>query len=268
MKVHFINFGSGEYLKKQSYAARKALKVGKVNSITLYNSSHLPENFKSKNKEVLNQSKGGGYWLWKPYIILDKLRSIGEGEYVFYCDTGAYPISDLSVLINELDSVNQDIMGFQLPLIEKQWTKPSLFKELDCDELKDTPQILASYILVRKTNFAIKFFEKFLDVACDKNNMLDIKLGAFVGDCIEHRHDQSIFSLLYKKYNLLPFKDPSQFGNDPSLFFKGTSDGRNMCVTPVIGNYQTLIFHYRRGNPFIQYIKYNLKRVLNFSRVL
>jgi len=40
---------------------------------------------------------------------------------------------------------------------------------------------------------------------------------------IDHRHDQSIFSVLTKKYNLLAYRDPSQWGNEDIKTYKSTS---------------------------------------------
>lgn len=39
---------------------------------------------------------------------------------------------------------------------------------------------------------------------------------------IEHRHDQSVFSLLSKKYKLQAFRDPSQFGNIAIKYFSNS----------------------------------------------
>jgi hypothetical protein len=39
----------------------------------------------------------------------------------------------------------------------------------------------------------------------------------------DHRHDQSIFSVLTKKYNLLAYRDPSQWGNKDIKTYKSTS---------------------------------------------
>lgn len=39
---------------------------------------------------------------------------------------------NVDLLINELKSANQDIMEFQIPLIELQWTKTELFKNMNC----------------------------------------------------------------------------------------------------------------------------------------
>jgi hypothetical protein len=60
---------------------------------------------------------------------------------------------------------------------------------------------------------------------CGQQNSLEFK---------DHRHDQSILSLLVKKYNIEIFRDPTQWGNSEKELFKNSS-------------YDQLFFHHR-GN--------------------
>jgi hypothetical protein len=34
----------------------------------------LATEFYQEHKQILDRNKGGGYWLWKPFIILEALR--------------------------------------------------------------------------------------------------------------------------------------------------------------------------------------------------
>ncbi len=110
-------------------------------------------------------------------------------------------------------------MGFELPLIEKQWTKKELFLNMGCDkkEYFESNQIMASYILIKKSDFSVKFFQEYLEYGCNEINISDKYDKSIQQDkiFIDHRHDQSIFSLLYKKYKLKPFKDATQIGKYP-----------------------------------------------------
>jgi hypothetical protein len=47
----------------------------------------------------------------------------------------------------------------------------------------------------------------------------------------EHRHDQSILSLLSKKYGLMAFRDPSQFGNQMIHLHPESHYGQLMIAT-------------------------------------
>ncbi|MWB94514.1 hypothetical protein GON26_09070 [Flavobacterium sp. GA093] len=89
---------------------------------------------------------------------------------------------------------------------------------MDCDNSKtiDSKQRLAGFSLWRKSDFTIKFLDEWLNFAQDERILMDeVNQLGFPNyeDFIEHRHDQSIFSLLTKKYDLKAYRDPSQFGN-------------------------------------------------------
>jgi hypothetical protein len=74
----------------------------------------------------------------------------------------------------------------------------------------------------------------------------------------DHRHDQSIFSLLSKKYDFLAFRDPSQFGNDTKEFYTNS-------------DYDQLINLDRKRNFPIhikikKYLKIQMSQIINFFR--
>ena len=241
-----------------------------------YKKEDIDAAFINKHREIINNKKGGGYWLWKPYIILKTMLNSQLGDYIFYCDSGAFPVARLDVLVKELEKNKQDVMGFELPLNEKQWTKSSVFKCLATSEninyLKNSNQILASFILFKNTKNSQGFVKEWLDVCCTKDLITDVVINdeEFL---IEHRHDQSIFSILYKINNYIIFKDPSQFGRYPYLYINDIVRKfyRNKIKTTLIelqqlkyvGEYGQVIVHYRRSNHIISLFKYILKTIIS-----
>jgi len=83
--------------------------------------------------DILTQRRGGGYWLWKPYMLFKVLRESQEGDIIFYSDAGAYFVKNVEPLLNLADE--KEIVSFQLPpdLIESTWTKRDTFKLLNVD---------------------------------------------------------------------------------------------------------------------------------------
>src|SRR5208282_2331127 len=55
-----------------------------VDFILNYRKSHIDKEFFEKNKHILSQKKGDGYWLWKPYFILKTLENAPENSTVIY----------------------------------------------------------------------------------------------------------------------------------------------------------------------------------------
>jgi hypothetical protein len=251
---------------------------GGFTNIIGYEKKDIEKEFSRNNRTILEQGRGSGYWLWKPYFIKRTLENINFDDYLFYSDSGAFFLKSVDILIEAMNNHEQDIMGFDLPLVEKQWTKKELFVNMDCtsDIYTNSNQILASYFLVKKTKFSIDFFEDFLRYSCNEINITDKFDSAFKQDSLflEHRHDQSIFSLLYKQKNLKTFKDPSQFGEWPTGYagemvlnleknkLYKLSNGRLFRQNEHDEKYKDIIFHSRRSNPLAAYFKFKLKKMV------
>lgn len=213
-----INYSDENFKKKQKYNTKTAYKKGKADRVIEYSPKDIDEKFYEKHKEILDEKRGGGYWLWKPYIILKALDEIKEGDYLFYCDSGAFYVKRIKNLVDSMERAGENIMLFELPLIEKQWTKRELFETIGCDFEKNGKenQIMATYFLIKKSLKSQRFFEKYLSYACKKNVLNDIYDAKIqCKEFLEHRHDQSLLSLLAKKENIKPFRDPSQYGMRP-----------------------------------------------------
>lgn len=208
-----------------------------VNSAKQYFDGHISyhpgmigKEFYEKNKHILTQERGGGYWLWKGYIIRDALNLVKDGDYVFYVDSGNTVIDNPQPLFDLVDKEKSGILLFENrdgTHNDKEvkggiwqnymFTKYDCFKLMDCLDEKYTHgnQIDASYILVKKNNFAVSFFEEYLNYCQDEHVITDTanKYGDNFPGFRDHRHDQSILSLLAIKYNLTLAREPSEWGN-------------------------------------------------------
>jgi hypothetical protein len=95
---------------------------------------------------------------------------------------------------------DKGILAFSMVQKTSKWTKGDCFFEINKDknDFKDSNQLLATYILFKKNNYAVHFVEKWLRL-CEKENLItdsdNIHMKNF-DDFIDHRHDQAIFSLL------------------------------------------------------------------------
>ena len=275
----FITYSDDGFIKQRNFAIFMAKLVGDFNEVIAYKPEDIDNEFYNKNKNILSQKKGGGFWLWKPYFIYKTLEKLNDGDYLFYADAGSFFLKSVDILIKELDKSSQDIMGYELPLIESQWTKKELFINMGCedDRFSQSNQIMASFFLIKKSNLSMKFFKEYLDYACDEKNVTDIFELDILQDnnFIDHRQDQSIVSLLYKKYGLKAFKDPSQRGEFPLTYGGSMENNININKLNKLKNnrlfryfeynekYKRIIYHYRRGIPQISYIKFLIKYYLN-----
>ncbi|MEL1252663.1 hypothetical protein AAEO57_02645 [Flavobacterium sp. DGU38] len=239
-EVVLINYANDLFKKSQKINSRTGKKTGSFTKIISYNPNNIDAEFRNINKKILEQKRGDGYWLWKPYFIKKTLEDLKFNDFLFYCDSGSYFVNSIEDLISLCHEKNQDIIPFELSHTESHWTKRDAFILMNCDspEYFDTKQRLASFILIKKTERSLKFMEEWLNFAEDERILTDIenKCGfENYQDFREHRHDQSIFSLLTKKYGFTAFKDPSQNGNSVEVVYPDS-------------NYKEMIVHNRKRN--------------------
>lgn len=213
-----INYANEAYRRAQKLNEKTALKWG-ADRVICYTPSDIDVEFYKKNKEILDCKRGNGYFLWKPYFLNKAYQLIQDGDYLVYTDAGSVYVNKIQYLIDCMEKEQQDIMIFSLEneLLEEKYTKRDAFVLMNCDSdyYAQTPQSIGGYVILKKSEFVEKFLKEDLFYAQDSRIITDddnvMGLDNYK-DFVAHRHDQSIWSLMSKKYRLKRFRDPSQFG--------------------------------------------------------
>ena len=101
--IYLVTYADGDaHIANQKMLAESALN-NCVDVVYMYRKEHLDDAFVAKNKKILDQKRGAGYWLWKPYVVLKTLLEVPEGAVMIYLDSGVEIVRPLGSLINELD---------------------------------------------------------------------------------------------------------------------------------------------------------------------
>ncbi len=211
---YFINYAYNRYVESQNIASKSAEKFGF--EVIKYEFKDLDEQFLDKNKKIINQKRGVGYWIWKPYLILKTLNQINMGDYLVYMDSGANLVKPVDDLLDTID--DSGILSFQLKgCPNRNWIKGDCFFAInqvdDVYKFKDEEQILASFIFFKKTTFALNFVKKWLYYSEQEQIVTDLP-NIYMANCkefIDHRHDQAIFSLLCYQNKIKNIPDISQW---------------------------------------------------------
>jgi len=246
MKKVICSYGDEKYKKSLELLKKTAFELGKIDDVYIYNREWLIcTEFYKKNKYILDQKRGGGFWLYKPYIILKTFETLENNDVVLFMDAGVSIIDNLNPLFSIMERhPNNGKIIFKLPWagakhIAKIWTKRDCFVLTNADEEKywNAPMTNGAISLWEKNEANKLFLNEWLrymrdprvvtDDAnlCGKPNFLEFK---------DHRHDQSVLSILRVKYNFELFRDPTQFGNDFKEEFTNSPYGQ--------------LFNHHRGN--------------------
>jgi len=200
-----INYADAKFQDSRSFNTKTAYEKGKADKVIEYSLKDIDDLFKEKNKSILSYKRGVGLWLWKPYIIQKTLQLVSEGDFVVYSDAGTYFVNNISWLTDVMQADNNDVMVFELPLLERQFTKKETFVLMDQHNY-NLNQILASYLVFRKSAYSVDFVNEWLSFACDERI---ISFNKFLPDVeefpdfISHREDQSILSVLCHKKGII-----------------------------------------------------------------
>lgn len=217
-EYHLITYATDRYLYASSTLLVTAAIAGAFDRVRLYGPEDLDPLYRRRNERILSQSKGAGYWIYKPYILLHYLYNIARpGDVVCYLDSiyffaGSFRnvldrITSNSVRVGLLQGNNRPGLE-SYSFLEVRFTKRDAFLILDADNegIKASEQYWSGLVAVESSFTSIQFlsawhtFVQDERAVSDESSVLQEEDEAF----IEHRHDQSICSLLAKKWKIPP----------------------------------------------------------------
>ena len=215
MKVHFLSFGApfDKYEHTVKRINDEAVKFGEFNSINIHTDKDIYEVCPHllKNKEFIEGNKRGyGFWIWKSALIKHYLYNvIDEGDILWYLDAGC------QVNTSERSKTHykrylkhfqkHDCLRFEMHYVEKRWCKLDTFRlffPVD-DYYLDTGQLYGGIIGIKNTSNMRKIFSEALKInLMDNHHHITNDKSRIPNNPVfgEHRHDQSILSLIFKKY--------------------------------------------------------------------
>ncbi|WP_300753070.1 hypothetical protein [uncultured Brachyspira sp.] len=279
-KIYLLSFYSLSLYPSSCRFFSQACEFNIFDNILLYNEYNLPkdEKFDKILKDKLKSDiRGFGYWCWKPFIVLKTLEDMENNDILVYADIGCHLSKDgINRFYEYLDMVIEyesicSTLGFK----EKQFTKSDIFNYfnvLNDINITDTFQRPATFFILEKTSSNIEFVRKWLNVFYDDFSLVDdspSKIKNFDG-FIENRHDQSIFSVLSKIFNIKTI-DTHEFDSNnykyPILFKRDKKDIYDFIINfsncpNIIKNVSWLISSSKYREMLRKYIKLNLKEFI------
>ena len=212
-KIYGISYASRDFQNRFNKITEIGNSSGLFNEFKCFTEEDIDNDFKEKYKEVWNSNRGGGYWIWKPYIISKMLKNINDDDIIVYFDSGCHinitPESQLrfNEYINMVNNSKSGLLRFQLTHQEKKFTNKKTIDyfinkfnitESMMNQYLESFQLVGGIQIIRKTQFSIDFFNKVLEITNVDQHLFSEKYTQYNE---KHRNDQSIMSLLYKCMN-------------------------------------------------------------------
>lgn len=221
--IHFITYSNATFEQSKQRLCREATESNWFSTVTSYSPDDLDQNFKEKNKIILEQPRIGGYGIWRPHIIKNKLKEIDNNDILIYLDAGC----SINILgkqrfdeyINMVKNSSDEIVpiiSFQMNHSEKIWTTKQIFQyfKIDLDtNIADSGQILDGILIMKKTEQLVDMIDEWHKVINDNALLFtdfynNINQESFFKD---NRHEQSIFSIIRKLKGSIILTDETYF---------------------------------------------------------
>lgn len=207
IEIYFTSFADSKYKNTLERIKKEAEYINIFKKIYTYNENNIDL---SEHKNFIeNNKRGYGYWIWKPKIILDSLNNIPNGSYLIYADAGCTIKNDakneILNILNKIDEKGLVAFSWNGKDTECRWSKMDTIKKIGIDDYNNKLALIATFIYIKKNENSINFVKEWLNI-CESDNYKNINdEPSKEPNCesfSEHRHDQSIFSLLCHKYGI------------------------------------------------------------------
>ncbi len=192
---------------------KKIKKYKIIDDIQVFKLSDIDRNFKVKNKKLFSDKRIFP-WIAKAYLIKKVLNESNYGDTIFWIDSDIRDISENGInnIFNLCNNSEKGIVGFHSDFwLERTFTKVDLLNYLNVNKkpFLDSTQAYGNIFLLRKNDFTMNFFSKFLEI-CSINNLMDYSPSKEKESkyFVIHQNDQSILSLLFKIHNIKTFPMP------------------------------------------------------------
>lgn len=196
--VSYADIGENIY-RNQNAMSHYAINKG-IDFILNYRRNHISKRFIKDNKEIFDTTKGAGMWLWKPYIILETMKTAPEGAIIIYLDSAFYIKKSLHGLIDMLGN-NDVLLVHDRERRNGAFIKGDSFALMNCltPECRNAPHIWSAIVLTRNTATSRAFIEKWLKSSRDIRILSGESYGIAPNypEYAWHHFDQSVLSLVY-----------------------------------------------------------------------
>ena len=236
--IYFFSYGDDNYRSSKIRIEHEARVSGMFDHIKIYGKEDLDLDFLEKTQPYIDMPRGGGYWLWKPFLIKKTFDMMNEGDYCVYADAGCTVNPEgaerLRYYFSLMEKENTGIFRFFFRgTKELMSTNHKVFEFFNVDkdiEFMNSDHLMATVMIFKKCKNSIDFVNKYYEITVNNPDIFSDKYNDYVvnPEYQNHRHDQSVSSCLVKLGKFTTISDETYSPDDG--------------LTPVMEGFQHLFF--------------------------
>lgn len=218
MKKIFISYGNKPFKDTLKRIKKEARHLRIFDKVITYSEKDLPEWICQSS--LFNYARGGGYWVWKPYVILKTMQRY-PNALIIYADAGCSlnkNMDEWNAWFRLMETYEMLVTAYQIGFdygwygafhtnsVEiATWTKKETLNYFD-NKFGNTAwhtynKIMAGFLMV-KCNMSL--IQEWLDTMLNNPNLVidptDVQQKEQYPFFVAHRHDQSILTPLVYYY--------------------------------------------------------------------
>lgn len=208
--IKLVTFTDPRMTISASKLVESAMQYG-CDSYSLWNERDLPEWLYRMHPEMVPDSRGFGWYAWKPFIVCEEILKAKDGDIIIYADAGQTLVNNVQHVVNAMDS---DVFLFSNGWPHVEWCKMDtletmLSSHIDAFKgwqrmaanMKHHKQVQASLLFFRVSKESQDFCREWLGWSLipgmiDNSPSKSPNIETFA----EHRWDQSILGCLQIKH--------------------------------------------------------------------
>jgi len=225
MNIHLVSFGAPfkRFAKAHSRFYENAISFGEFSSINIFSERNIYKFSKEIKpyRKFLKSTRGYGYWMWKHFLVSEIMNNVPENDLVCYTDIGCTFNSQGLLKFEHYKTITSDLgsLCFELELPEREWTKMDTYLKVFPDTMEhfNTNQRVGGIFFLKNTKVNRDIIEEIKEICVEDNHF-------YINDSPskepnhpefkEHRHDQSVFSLITKKHKFYCIPDQTYWPQD------------------------------------------------------
>jgi hypothetical protein len=205
-KRFFITYADDNFALSGERIIREASDTNEFDGTFLYKKEDLSKEI--QDCPLLNCQKGGGYWIWKPDIVLQTFEKIDYNDVLVYVDAGCFLYRDREWSKFWKMIEKYDALFFRIGCQVKQWVKKdalAYYNVLYDNSLLNNYLIAGGVFMIKKNESMISLMKEWKDTMIFNPDLLtDIEPDKIAEEhkCIKaHRHDQAVLTLILYRHS-------------------------------------------------------------------